>query len=135
MVHDPLTVYLTASEYPKSLRLTVPDMFKTMEFGQREEAWAILGIPAEKLMRELNKPRHQETGYPNREKIVAFENKLKKGQLLQAPVLEIFDNSSMPEFSFFDGRHRIAVLAALGAAVIPVTVSWHRADDFISYFS
>jgi hypothetical protein len=134
MICDPLSIFLSVPGFPAKVRLGIPDSFARVDFGSRKEAWAIIRISSAKLMAELAKPHHA-YGYPNIEKLESLKSLVREGGPLQAPMLEFQDACKMPEFSFFDGRHRITVLASLGAIEIPIGVPWYRADEIILYFS
>lgn len=134
MTVDLLVVPLSAPGFPAKVRLGVPDAFVKLDFGFRREAWALIGVPSERLMEELAKPQHA-YGYPNASKLRSLEGAFLDGVPIEVPMLEFPDGCTVPNFSFFDGRHRINVLTSLGAKVIPVAVPWHRADELITYFS
>ena len=134
MKYDPLSIFFTTPNFPKSVRLGMPNAFDRIYFRTKPEAWAIIRVSSAKLMAELAKPHHADS-YPILGKLNSLKSLLLNSKPLEAPILDLSDQCNIHDFSFLDGRHRIKVFTNLGATEIPVAVPWYRADEFILYFS
>lgn len=101
-------VVLSPDEKARGFKLV--EVNKT-EFDSKYEFWGIDYIG------------NKFTGIEQPERMDKFENYLKTGKKIYAPVVYINDDGKHPQIGFDDGRHRYAYMRDIGIRNIPVAMN------------